>query len=221
MSYDERTLAGACPVCGGAADVKEKLSDGELSSRTLTCRASYCCQLRDYWYDGKVFESHATVRERGFVTEGQDDADGTAAILNAIEAARDEFFDRPPEERAFLEAIRRDPLDRPTRLVFADWLEEHGRDDEAASYRRLREDVLRADLWMRRFALEVRQPYQELIDAGHAMRSGEVWCFGSTKAQDELLDEPTRREFWENWSLLTSEEVSPETVEETNFRCAC
>lgn len=112
MSYDERTLAGTCPVCGGEADVKEGLSNGKLSSRTLTCRASYCCRLLDYWCDGMVFESHATVRERGFVTEGQDDADGTAAILNAIEAARDEFFDRPPEERAFLEAIRRDPLDR-------------------------------------------------------------------------------------------------------------
>lgn len=221
MSYERRTLDGTCPVCGGAADVVEGRSHGKLCSRDLTCRVAACCRLRDYWDKDLLVESSATVCGKDFFAEGQDDAEGTAAIVDAIEVARDEFSGRPPEERAFLEALRRDPLDRDTRMVYADWLEERGHDDEAAVQRAWREGVQRAELWMRKFALEVRQPYQELIDAGHAMRSGQGWCFGTTKAQDALLDEPTRREFWENWSILTAEEVSPETVEEINFRCAC
>jgi carbon storage regulator len=42
---------------------------------------------------------------------------------------------RPPEERAFLDAIRQRPDDEGVRLVYADWLEERG--DPLAEFIRL------------------------------------------------------------------------------------
>ncbi len=41
-----------------------------------------------------------------------------------------------PEICAFLEALNRDPNDDTTRLVFADWLEEHGNIEQAMRLRR-------------------------------------------------------------------------------------
>ena len=78
----------------------------------------------------------------------------TAALKRAIGTARGDFRDvlcpgcrpgiecepgeRPasPDEEAFLANIRRKPADNAIRLVYADWLEEHG-DDRRAEYLRV------------------------------------------------------------------------------------
>lgn len=41
------------------------------------------------------------------------------------------------ERKAFVDILTKDRFDAKTRLVFADWLEEHGCDDEAAEQRRM------------------------------------------------------------------------------------
>lgn len=57
------------------------------------------------------------------------------------------------EKLAFLKALELDRYDRTTRLVFADWLEEKGYDDEAVEQRRCStEEWEEADRWMVNFA---------------------------------------------------------------------
>src|SRR5262245_14232132 len=47
----------------------------------------------------------------------------------------DDDPDRDPQETAFLHSIVEDPDDDAPRLIFADWLDEHGRPDKAAFVR--------------------------------------------------------------------------------------
>ena len=88
------------------------------------------------------------------------------------------------ERQAFLDAIKDDPYDQATRLVFSDWLEEHGLDDEARVQRewtRERYDV--AWEFMGRFTAE------ELSEAPFTDdESGEVFGSDHAVSVDELLE---------------------------------
>ncbi len=53
------------------------------------------------------------------------------------------------ERQAFLDAIAADRYDQTTRLVFADWLNEHGLDDEAEVQRQWTPEKQRAEDWLR------------------------------------------------------------------------
>ena len=55
--------------------------------------------------------------------------------------------------QAFQDALAKDRCDQTTRLVFADWLEEHGFDDDAVEQRRCTTDEwVRAARWLEDFA---------------------------------------------------------------------
>lgn len=60
------------------------------------------------------------------------------------------------EREAFEDVIKADRYDQVTRLVFADWLEEHGLDDEAAEQRRMASpDWVEAARWMEEYVKSI------------------------------------------------------------------
>src|SRR5438309_1354658 len=114
---------------------------------------------------------------------------------------------------AFLKALAGDGrYDHETRLVFADWLEEKGLDEEAVGQRRWTPAWQRAEDWLRAFAVtatEGKTPVtlEEIVEAGwDYVRQGEQtqvsvgMGFGATNA----LVEPEEVEaFWQNWETYT------------------
>ena len=66
------------------------------------------------------------------------------------------------QRQAFEEALQKDRYDSVTRLVYADWLEENGLDDEAREQRRMASpEWIASDQWMHKFAstLGTHSPY--------------------------------------------------------------
>ena len=96
------------------------------------------------------------------------------------------------ELKAFLDAIAADPRDMTTRLVFADWLDEHNEPELADEQRKF--SVLRfdAEQWMKGFCLKYEADYDELL-AG--IKSGDGYCFGGESGPYEARSDS---EFWAN-----------------------
>jgi uncharacterized protein (TIGR02996 family) len=133
------------------------------------------------------------------------------------------------DEKAFLAAIAAAPGDDAPRLVFADWLDERGRDSEAAEQRRRTTPEYHAAVkWFAEEARNHRPSYhdddspeltpEQLIDYGHTyLDSGDVFCqYGSTSMQDIDMGA-----YWDNWEVLTGIKVGPEKRDDFYFRCSC
>lgn len=56
---------------------------------------------------------------------------------------------------AFEEALRKDHYDEVTRMVFADWLDENGFDDEATAQRKWTREKQESEDWLREFVKDV------------------------------------------------------------------
>lgn len=127
---------------------------------------------------------------------------------------------------AFEKALGADPYDTVTRSVYADWLEEQGRDDEAAEQRRRAGKEWRdAREWLTDFAKEGGEDgygekampitLDDLIEAGH----NGFTQVGSSDLQGMMRGD-TRGEFWKHWSAYTG--ASADGREDTNpFSCTC
>lgn len=129
---------------------------------------------------------------------------------------------------SFIAMIRQNPNDKATRLVFADWCEEHGDNDMATM---LRQGPKR---WLRNFVKKHRGDYDRFINA---VTNGQVFCFGQDivhlkyDANDEIerdekgdaiWDYRTETpQFWLAVELVTG--VRKEQFEQGGgyFRCAC
>jgi uncharacterized protein (TIGR02996 family) len=119
------------------------------------------------------------------------------------------------ERRAFLEAIEKDRYDKELRLVFADWLEERGEDDEAVEQRRrATEEWKEADQWMYEFAKEVGLTYEECIQAGY-----DLGLSTGSNFDPENYDYPDR--YWTNWEMITGKEVDEDYKIDMPFSCSC
>jgi uncharacterized protein (TIGR02996 family) len=134
------------------------------------------------------------------------------------------------ERAAFFAMIRADPGNNDTRLVFADWCEEHG-DMELAQ-------MLRggSERWLRNFADELSRanahdaesytreqpgdlPYDELMKAVHAyLDTGEPLDLGMA-ASNLAWDET--EEFWKHFEVMTGRAASSDQKEATFFSCSC
>ncbi|MBY0228048.1 MAG: hypothetical protein K2W96_02090 [Gemmataceae bacterium] len=139
--------------------------------------------------------------------------------------------------QAFKAAIEKDRYDEATRRAFADWLEEHGHDDEAVIQRawtpaRQRE----AEEWMARFVAGMNDPYADdypeeergpeldydgLIAAANAyLDSGEYLYFGYD-TPSAAYEEGAMETFWQHFQTLTGRPVPEEKAGHHFFACAC
>ncbi len=154
------------------------------------------------------------------------------------------------EKEAFLSAIQKDRYDQTTRLVFADWLEENGFDDDALFQRKWTPKYQKAEDWLRDFAGKCGKTCINYNDAWDARRGGEdvelVWQdityemivqaghdyvdhgdyftqVGSEEARDMCRGEAAEL-FWEHWETVTGRTKTPREQDEwTNgpFSCTC
>lgn len=127
----------------------------------------------------------------------------------------------------FLKALEKNEDDTNTRLVFADWLDEHGQHEEADRQRKWPA----AKEWLVRFC-EVNNgqddeyewviSYENLLDLGQtAMEEGDLSfsCGNNMTMCDALRQEPA--EFWQNVSILTGIPLPEDEAERGHFSCAC
>ena len=141
------------------------------------------------------------------------------------------------EERCFLRAVEAAPLDEAPHGVFADWLDEHDRPEEADWHRRWRAaDALAARGWFEKLSREKgHRGYGEdrgyysaddLIGAGLAsLESGwsELTQRDGTSLQTFMYDESGRRQFLTNLALATGRYVNVDAVQDgyQPFSCSC
>lgn len=141
-----------------------------------------------------------------------------------------------PQEKAFLRAIdESDELDYKTRLVYSDWLEERGRDNDAAAQR-----AKATPEWVeaRRFLLEMSETVDlsvdQLIKAGcdyiDDENSGSFFPEGeldSDKASDFMWrSRDSAKKYWESWQVMTNRHHdstfgSPFASDPDPFSCSC
>jgi uncharacterized protein (TIGR02996 family) len=137
------------------------------------------------------------------------------------------------EKAAFEAAIKADRYDQATRRVFADWLEEHGLDDEAAVQRAWTPRKQQAEDYLRDFAAELsHHPYEQGVDYGvtyeELLRVAHGVLDGDPRARIYLgFDTPQRiwterEKFWEEFEIVTGRKVDDgRRGERLPVSCAC
>jgi uncharacterized protein (TIGR02996 family) len=151
----------------------------------------------------------------------------------------------PIERDRFLTALIRNEDDIPTRMAFADWLDENGEHEEADRNRRwpaakqwikaLCDKHLPTEEYRKKYGddsfdykMSIYTPYEELIERGFESVADE-WAvrekyLGIGLGASEWLCDDLREHaqtFWENWSIVTGIPVEAERVEKASFSCGC
>jgi uncharacterized protein (TIGR02996 family) len=137
------------------------------------------------------------------------------------------------ERDAFLKALAENEDDLTTRLVYADWLDEHGEHEEADRQRKWPA----AKEWLVQFCrdnnpspdvedpYETIIPYEELLERGRqAVEEAGDWGFGFHCGNNETMCDALRannQEFWQNWSIVTGIPLPPGGEDAGHFSCAC
>ncbi len=138
------------------------------------------------------------------------------------------------ERDAFLKALAENEDDTTTRLVYSDWLEEHGEHEEADRQRKWSA----AKEWLVRFCRDHNPlpdededdyerviPYEELIELGlEAIAEADEGGFGFFCGNNETMCDALRENceaFWKNWSIVTGIPVPQDVENKSHFRCAC
>lgn len=144
------------------------------------------------------------------------------------------------DRQAFLDALKKNEDDVATRMIYADWLEENGEDDEAERQRKwpaakrwlqdFRRSINReggewdeeSDKWLGNGTYELPHSYADIIEAGHLLAAGEFYCFKTDRGADFFReDESNVEKFLLNWSIVTGIPVPDKVFEEPNIGCAC
>jgi uncharacterized protein (TIGR02996 family) len=133
------------------------------------------------------------------------------------------------ERDAFLRALAEDEDDTPTRLVYADWLDEHGEHEEADRQRKWPA----AKEWLVRFFRDHNSgdyhgqldSYEDLVERGRvAVAEADERGLGFDCGSNESLCDALRanpRQFWENWSIVTGIPLPPDFEHKSYFGCSC
>ncbi len=132
------------------------------------------------------------------------------------------------DEAAFLAAIRSARYDIGLRRVFADWLDEAGRHEEADYQRRWTAAVGAAEDWLVAFGRACDIPYPDVVKAGHDwLRDGTDYVQDwNLTASNALCDGGERAAFWRSWEAVTGVPSGVDPAAEGNvmahpFRCDC
>ena len=154
------------------------------------------------------------------------------------------------ERDIFERLIKEDRYDQEARLVFSDWLEEHGYDDEALVQRSWTKEKQEAEDWLRDFAKEcgktcknyekvhlygvaatemedkwVDITYEDVVLAGsNFVDRGESFVqFGSEEARNLMMGK-IKEKYWKCWELVTGRKFEP-PIEgwwgDQPFSCSC
>lgn len=154
-------------------------------------------------------------------------------------------------EEAFLKVIRETPRDEVVRKVYADWLDEHDRPEEADFFRKwtlaeydgavgfLTNLAKEEGSWTDDSDVYRETTFDEIIQWGReslqtyreAVINGERWPawgavvftqYGSSGLRDAMFDEGGKN-FWKAWCLVTGVYMTPaELGAEINpFSCSC
>lgn len=119
---------------------------------------------------------------------------------------------------AFMKAIETNPNDFDTRLVYADWLDDHDMPEEAHTQRKYCEanarELREAEEYVRQFCVRYHADYDELL---HAIREGDGYCFGDDDGPYEARTDGEFHKAVER--LLGAKYLKP--FEDQGFRCAC
>ncbi len=134
------------------------------------------------------------------------------------------------EKEGFLRAIEKDRYDQTLRLVFADWLEERGLDEEAREQREWTPEWQQSEDWLSQFAKDITEfdceevTLAEVVEAGRKyLKAGETsnlsgFGFGATnllgRGGSRMLEE-----FWRQWHVYTRTEAVPEQDYYEPFHC--
>lgn len=110
------------------------------------------------------------------------------------------------ERAAFEAAIAADRYDQTSRLVYADWLNERGRDDEAEFQRRWTPEWQRSEDWVKAFCERVNLNYGYFIgEAAKHLDTGEdIAC--NLDTSNGTMDEDMA-EVWRNVAIVLRHEV--------------
>ena len=138
------------------------------------------------------------------------------------------------DEKAFLAAIQAAPDDEAPHKVYADWLDEHDRPEEADWHRLWTAKAAKAARkWFEQFAAkhseEIEEEFGEklsakdMIEAGRDfLKDGTLYVQYGMSLQEFMFEDKNRRAFWRNWALVTGTFVPDDTVEEGYvFTCTC
>jgi uncharacterized protein (TIGR02996 family) len=138
------------------------------------------------------------------------------------------------DETAFLAAIAAAPDDEGPHKVYADWLDEHDRPEEADWHRLwTSKAAMAARKWFQQFAAEHSEEMEEEFGKKYTARQmiqfGRDYLRNKTlhvqygmSLQEFMFDDDNRRTFWQNWALATGTFVPDDTVEDGYvFSCTC
>lgn len=144
----------------------------------------------------------------------------TEDINEAIEINRAFWISMHPEEKAFLLARAADPHDMVTCKVFADWLDEHDRPEEADGHRKWTSERQESKDWLRGFAEDLCMSYEFLMEITRENYTKGQYHDGYClpfDTPDRVYDESEL--FWRHYETVTGQQLSGR--DDTFFRCAC
>jgi uncharacterized protein (TIGR02996 family) len=214
---------GECPVCGGPTRKAEgePFEPGEEGQEMEICWNQCYYHLDNYgehllrvgdrawwwgWHDASPRQSDRPSEE----------IDGAIEELKAQRRSRY----KEPEAQRFLAALDRGRFDKTTRMVFADWLEEHGYDDEAVFQRSWTREWQEARDHLLLCAADCRITYDELLEAATAHLGGKE---GDDEATLLLGHDPDivydTETFWRAYQTVTGRETGGDRG--GFFSCAC
>jgi len=133
------------------------------------------------------------------------------------------------DEESFRRSIQADPEDDATRRVFADWLDERDRSEEAAAQRDWKESVG----WLREFVAEdgigdgdeYEYTFAEFLDyIKEQVKGGATQInFGPAEGIMYTLeeDDQARRDFWRHFGVATGFVVPEDDQGKHTYSCAC
>lgn len=142
------------------------------------------------------------------------------------------------EENAFINAFKDKPLDEVGRGAYADWLDEHGRHEEAEQQRKWIKSILHLAPYYDYYAyypdeesgvgikiLSTKQVW-EMVEYWKGGNNGNGFdmdepYFNSTWAQDELRDHYSREKFWDAFEVITGKRPKEEVRHCNFYRCPC
>ena len=124
------------------------------------------------------------------------------------------------DKAVFEQRIAADRYNETLHRVFADWLEERGYDDEAATQRAWTQEKQEAEDYFEDFAKKHRINYLRLIaDINRNIHNGHV-CF-SFDTPEIFQQQASRLLFLRHWKNLTGSKISKDKLARTIFSCAC
>lgn len=152
------------------------------------------------------------------------------------------------DQQAFLKLLEINPDDTPTRLTYADWLDDHDQPEFAERMRKWPE----AKQWLTWFAgrcghlgIEYDDEgwetsgdvftFDDVVDAGHDwLADGNIYRlddqiyyeghtftqYGSEQAREMMYKDGIKELYWKHWQTITGIQVEP-IKQGTVFSCSC